>query len=79
MRAVLLFVTLLLFADYVLACPGCAGSMGNEKDARLVYILAGFIVLTYVPFYVLYRTIVKNRDLNLTPSSDIAAEVEKGE
>jgi hypothetical protein len=43
------------------ACPGCAGSMNNPGDANLVYILSGFILLTYIPFYLIYRTIVKYR------------------
>lgn len=62
-RAVFLLVVILV-TDYVMACPGCAGSMNNPKDARLVWILCVFIVLIYIPFYILYRTIIKNRHLN---------------
>ena len=47
-----------------LACPGCAGSMENPKDARTVFILAGFIVLTALPFWLLYSTIHKHRNIN---------------
>ena len=46
--------------------------MDNPKEANLVWILSGFILLTYVPFYILYRTVFKNSDLNdavLTDSS----------
>ena len=53
---------LVLFSDYVLACPGCAGSMDNPKDARLVWILITFIGLIYIPFYIIYRTIYKHRN-----------------
>lgn len=53
---------LFLFNFQVWACPGCAGSMDNPKDGMIVYILAGFIVLTYIPFYLLYKTVFKYRD-----------------
>ncbi|MFG1500597.1 hypothetical protein ABMA70_10365 [Halobacteriovorax sp. XZX-3] len=52
---------LVLFSDYVFACPGCAGSMDNPKDARLVWILVTFIGLIYIPFFILYKTIHKYR------------------
>jgi len=77
---VLIILLAILIVDYAFACPGCAGSMGNPKDTRLVYILAGFIALTYIPFYILYRTIIKNRNLNLTAEElNQGVEVEKGE
>jgi len=47
------------------ACPGCAGSMDKSGNyAKLVYILGGFILLTYVPFSILYGMIIKNRNFN---------------
>ncbi|MBK23644.1 MAG: hypothetical protein CME70_06525 [Halobacteriovorax sp.] len=46
------------------ACPGCAGSMDNPKDTYIVYILMVFIGLIYIPFTLIYRTIIKNRRLN---------------
>ncbi len=52
---------LVLFSDYVFACPGCAGSMDNPKDGRLVWILVTFIGLIYIPFFILYKTIYKHR------------------
>ncbi len=52
------------------ACPGCAGSMDNPKEANLVWILSGFILLTYIPFYILYRTVFKNGHLNDAVISD---------
>lgn len=54
----------ILITNLVYACPGCAGSMNNPKDGTLVWILCGFILLTYIPFYIIYRTIIKNRHLN---------------
>jgi len=56
------------------ACPGCAGSMDkNGSYAKLVYILGGFILLTYLPFSILYGMIIKNRNFNkqLTSESEI--------
>ena len=61
----ILFSMILLLSE-AMACPGCAGSMDNPKDSMLVWILCGFIVLTYVPFYIIYRTIIKNRHLSET-------------
>jgi len=47
------------------ACPGCAGSMENPNDAYLVYILSGFIIFTYIPFYFIYRIIKKYKDAEI--------------
>lgn len=58
----ILFNTLITTTAW--ACPGCAGSMDNPKDARIVYILMVFIALIYIPFMMIYRTIIKNRKLN---------------
>lgn len=54
----------MVFAGEVMACPACAGSLQNPKDKYLVYSLMVFIALIYIPFYLLYRTIYKNRNLN---------------
>ena len=55
-----------LFADFARACPGCAGSL-NSND-HVVVILTAFILLTGVPFFVIYRVIYKNRRGNLDRS-----------
>jgi len=52
------------------ACPMCAGSKSNPGSEYLVYILMGFIVLTYIPFFFIYRTIIKNRNSTLPESSE---------
>ena len=60
-----LYILLLtFFSSDIYACPGCAGSMDNPKDAYTVYILMAFLGLTYIPFSIIYRTIIKNRNLN---------------
>jgi hypothetical protein len=58
------FVCLFLLPSLILACPGCAGSMDNPKDKYTAYVLMGFIALTYIPFYIIYSTIIKNRNCN---------------
>lgn len=48
-----------LASQLILACPNCAGSE-NAQDKYTVYILAAFIVLTYIPFYLLFKMASKN-------------------
>jgi hypothetical protein len=58
---------LITFSSAVLACPGCAGSMDDPLAGNVVYILGVFILLTYIPFYLIYRTIIKHRNANALP------------
>lgn len=51
-------------SSYAWACPGCVGSVENSKAGYTVYILMVFIGLIYIPFAIIYRMIIKNRDLN---------------
>ena len=66
-----LLLILFLISNKIMACPGCVGSMENSKQSNLVPILCIFVVLTYVPFYLIYKTIIKHRDLN----KELAAEL----
>lgn len=67
----LFVLALVLFAmGEAFACPMCAGSKGSEGSQYLVYILMGFIALTYIPFYFIYRTIIKNRNPDVPAGSD---------
>ncbi len=52
-----------------MACPMCAGSSGGN-DQYLVYILMGFVALTYIPFFFIYRTIIKNRNPDVPADSE---------
>ncbi|MCO4792968.1 MAG: hypothetical protein KC493_04610 [Bacteriovoracaceae bacterium] len=61
----IIFTLLMFNLDLALACPGCAGSMGNRKDSYTVYILMTFIALTYIPFFIIYKTIIKHRKSSL--------------
>ena len=63
MKLIVLLLAPLLI-DTASACPGCAGSMDNPKEAYTVFILAGFIALTAIPFWLLYSTIYKHRKIN---------------
>jgi hypothetical protein len=66
MKKISLYFTLFLITilETAHACPGCAGSMNNPKDKYLVYILTAFIALCYIPFFIIYRTIIKHRNFN---------------
>ena len=63
--SILLFFIVLFMTNTVWACPGCAGSMDNSKYASTVYILMAFIGLTYIPFFILYKTVWKYRKSEL--------------
>ena len=58
------FVIFALFPNFLIACPGCAGSMSNQADNYTVYILMGFIIAVYIPFYLLYKLFFKYKDIN---------------
>lgn len=62
----LLLVLSLIYSQALMACPMCAGSATNPGDQYIVYILSGFVLLTYIPFFLLYRMVIKNRNLNNT-------------
>jgi hypothetical protein len=57
----LVFLSTLMYIDFAHACPGCAGSMNNPKDSRIAYILMAFVALAYIPGYIVFKTIYKNR------------------
>lgn len=63
MKYTALFI-LMTISNAIMACPGCVGSMENSKQANLVPILMLFIALTYVPFYMIYKTFIKHRNVN---------------
>lgn len=57
-------ILFLVVSELALACPSCMGSIDDPKSGNLVYILSGFILLTYIPFYLIYKTIIKNKNFN---------------
>ncbi len=50
-----IFSLILLGSNLVLSCPYCAGSSENPQDKYLFYIITIFIILTYIPFYLIFR------------------------
>ena len=58
-----LFVLLLILSPTLaLACPACAGGAANAKINQTPYtviILGCFILLTYIPFYFIFRAAKK--------------------
>ena len=55
----IVFTLTILASQVLLACPNCAGSE-NAQDKYTVYILAAFIVLSYIPFYLLFKMASKS-------------------
>lgn len=73
---------ILLFASMtgpLWACPGCAGSMDNPKDLTYIYVLAGFIALIYIPFFIIFRVIKQNKDANLSEAENNESEINQPE
>ena len=51
---------LILFSVAALACPNCYDTVGDPKGLPWhLIIVGGFILLTYVPFYILFRAAKK--------------------
>ncbi len=58
----LLLVIISLFPMFALACPACAGGNPGADGTKPPYtliILGIFILLTYIPFYFLFRAAKK--------------------
>ncbi|MFZ4713123.1 MAG: hypothetical protein ACOYL6_05410 [Bacteriovoracaceae bacterium] len=70
MKNLLLLVVIFLFSVAAWACPGCAGGSADGKSINTVWILSIFILLTYIPFYLLFR-ITKKYDVNKNTSSKV--------
>ncbi len=64
MKKILFFIS--FYSSFALACPYCAGSDGNAGDKYIVYVLAGFILLTYIPFYVIFSMVKKKKNKELS-------------
>lgn len=60
MKKILALIFSFFLSFSLWACPYCAGS-SDGKDKNTWMILAGFILLTYVPFYLLFRVAFKKR------------------
>jgi hypothetical protein len=60
----LVFSLSLFFVTDLLACPYCAGSSQGGKDSNTSLVLALFILAIYIPYYLIYRMIKKQRVLS---------------
>ena len=55
----------LILPSVVFACPGCnADALDPEKGADYFLLLICFISLLVVPYYFIYRVIIKHRNVN---------------
>lgn len=59
----------LLVSDFLLACPNCAGA-DNAKDKYTVFVLGIFILLIYIPFYILFRMASKMDPKNVLKNKE---------
>jgi hypothetical protein len=55
---------LFIFSTTLWACPMCGGSDQTDNANITIIILATFIALIYIPYYLIYRLIKKNKDFN---------------
>lgn len=67
---------LMIFPTLAIACPGCVGSDGGMKDLYVVYVIMGFILLVYIPFFLLYRMIIKNNKAHMIGREESVETVE---
>ena len=61
MQGLYWFCILFLFSQNVFACPMCAGT-DTGKDRYTVWILGAFVLLTYIPFTIIYRLTKKSKE-----------------
>jgi hypothetical protein len=57
-------ILFLIVPTLVLACPGCVGTSKNAGSDYTMFILAFFILLTYIPLYYIFKTVIKYKDIN---------------
>lgn len=57
-------ILLFLFSSSVWACPYCAGTDQGGKGMTTVIVLGIFILAAYIPFFLIFRKIIKLRNLN---------------
>lgn len=54
-------IYLYLLALKAEACPSCIDSMNNDQDRYFLLIVGSFILLSYIPLFILYKMAFKNR------------------
>ena len=64
---------LMFFSGQALACPTCISDPETSKTYLIV--IWTFIALIYIPFFLIFRSIIKNRNINKQlPSDDQAPQ-----
>jgi hypothetical protein len=64
---------LMIFSGQALACPTCISDPETSKTYLIV--IWTFIALIYIPFFLIFRSIIKNRNINKQlPSDDQAPQ-----
>lgn len=63
MNKIYVIVLSFFVTSNLLACPYCAGSTQGGKDSNTTLVLALFILTIYIPYYLIYRMIKKQRAL----------------
>ncbi|WP_408096825.1 hypothetical protein ACJVC5_17455 [Peredibacter sp. HCB2-198] len=74
MNKTLVILFSLFFVSDLLACPYCAGSTQGGKDSNTTLILALFILAIYIPYYLIFRLIKKQRALKEAHDSSGSTE-----
>jgi len=59
---------LMIFSGQALACPTCISDPETSKTYLIV--IWTFIALIYIPFFLIFRSIIKNRNINKQIPSD---------
>lgn len=57
------FILSFLMISDLLACPYCVGSSQGGKDSNTTVVLATFVLSLYIPYFIIYRLIKKQRQL----------------
>ena len=55
----LLSCLLMVWSTVVLACPNCHAAINDGKPPYTIIILGVFVLVTYIPFYLLFRAAKK--------------------
>lgn len=61
-------IFLMIFSGQALACPTCISDPETSKTYLIV--IWTFIALIYIPFFLIFRSIIKNRNINKQIPSD---------
>lgn len=59
---------LMIISGQALACPTCISDPETSKTYLIV--IWTFIALIYIPFFLIFRSIIKNRNINKQIPSD---------